>query len=54
VLKEARSAHQPYRCQLLGAHLGRPFSCRCKEGSPSAPTSRQANHGRTQCTDQRL
>ena len=34
--------------------LRRPFSCRCKAGSPSATTPRQPNHGRTQGTHQRL
>ena len=33
VLREARSAHQPNRCQLLGAHLEGPFLADARRGA---------------------
>ena len=33
VLRQARGAHQPYRCQLLGAHLEGPFLADARRGA---------------------
>ena len=33
VLRQAREAHQPYRCQLLGAHLEGPFLAEARRGA---------------------
>ena len=33
VLRQAREAHQPYRCQLLGAHLEGPFLAESRRGA---------------------
>ena len=33
VLRQAREAHQPYRCQMLGAHLEGPFLAESRRGA---------------------